>query len=116
MGGARLRGFAPGVAFDAVASANVNLDQKLTTLTGAFGALGLWGGVFGDGGIAKMQQLLAADGSHAFVDLGVGIRLRGRFYDRDVDFRLEAPLATNDPIGGSGLQSPGSLRWTFDWR
>ena len=68
-------------------------------------------------GFAKMQHLVLPTGSHPFVDVGVGIRLRGRFYDRDVDLRLDAPLAVNDPFGGgSGISRPETLRWTFDWR
>ena len=117
LGGARLRGFEPELAFDAVASANVNLDQKLTTLKGAFGSLDLWGGVFADAGFAKTQHLLLLTGTHPFVDLGVGVRFRGRFYDRDVDLRIDAPLVINDPFGGgSGLSGPSTMRWTFDWR
>ena len=117
VGGARLRGATPGVAFDAVASANVDLDQRLSTFTGAFGSLALWGGVFGDAGIGSMQDLALTAGSRAFIDLGVGIRIRGRFYDRDVDLRISAPLAANDPfVDGSGLSAPNSIRWTFEWR
>jgi hypothetical protein len=117
LGGARLRGFAPSVAFDAVGSANVNFDQRLATFTGPFGAMAVWGGVFGDGGFGKTQHLLLPTGSHAFVDAGVGLRLRGRFYDRAVDLRIDAPLLVNDPFGsGSGISAPETLRFTFDWR
>jgi hypothetical protein len=117
LGGARLRGFEPALAFDGVASANVNFDQKLTTLKGAFGSLGLWGGAFIDGGIGKAHQLTLPSGTHVFVDLGVGIRFLGKFYDREVDLRIDAPLVINDPFGGgSGLSGPSTLRWTFDWR
>jgi hypothetical protein len=73
--------------------------------------------VFGDGGFGKTQHLLLPTGSHAFVDAGVGLRLRGRFYDRAVDLRIDAPLLVNDPFGsGSGISAPETLRFTFDWR
>ena len=118
LGGARLRGFSPGTAFDAVVSANVNLDQKLTTLAGEFGALGIWGGVFADAGVASMPELFpGAAGSNVFIDLGLGARFRGKLYDRDVDLRIDAPLATNDPLGANtGLALPKTFRLTFDWR
>jgi hypothetical protein len=117
VGGARLRGFSPALAFEAVGSANVDFDQKLLTLTGPFGALGIWGGAFADGGFGTMQPLSSRTGRHVFVDLGLGVRLRGRFYDRDIDLRIDAPLIINDPFGGgSGISAPDVLRWTFDWR
>jgi hypothetical protein len=117
LGGARLRGFSPGIAFDAVASANVNLDQKLMTLAGEFGSLAIWGGVFADGGFASMLNMDPATGSHPFIDLGLGTRLRGKIYDREVDLRIDAPLATNDPLGSNaGFGRPKTFRLTFDWR
>ena len=117
LGGARLRGFDPTLAFNGVASANINLDQRLGTLKGAFGSLAFWTGVFGDAGIGRMHEAFAITGSHTFIDLGAGVRLRGKFYDREVDLRIDAPLATNDPfVSTRGLKFPGTFRLTFDSR
>lgn len=122
LGGARLRGFSPGIAFDAVTSANVGLDQRIGTLSGAFGSIAVWAGLFGDVGLATLALPDGAPaafdtGRHTYVDLGAGIRLRGRFYDRDIDLRIDAPAAVNSPLGlRSGLSRPDVIRWTFDLR
>lgn len=118
LGGARLRGFSPLIAFDAVISANVELDQRLATWTGAFGNVSLWGGVFGDaGGASGIRGPASALDQPVLVDGGVGLRVRGRFYDRDVDLRLDAALVTNNPLVPQSLGGlPNSIRWTIDWR
>jgi hypothetical protein len=122
LGGARLRGFSPAIAFDAVTSANVGLDQRIGTLSGAFGSIAVWAGLFGDVGLATLALPDGAPaafdtGRHTYVDLGAGIRLRGRFYDRDIDLRIDAPAAVNSPFGvRSGLSRPEVIRWTFDLR
>ena len=110
-GGARLRGFAPTLAFESAVSANVDLDQRL----GALGSVGVWGGVFGDAGLASSPSIATV--SNVFVDLGVGVRFRGRLYDRDVDLGVDVPLATNDPfVAGSGIRRPNALRFAIEWR
>jgi hypothetical protein len=122
LGGARLRGFGPGIAFDAVTSANVGFDQRVGSISGAFGSIVLWAGVFGDAGLATLAPADAAppafdDAAHMYFDLGAGIRLRGRFYDREVDLRIDAPGAVNSPLGTrTGLSRPDIIRWTFDLR
>jgi hypothetical protein len=114
VGGARLRGFSPGILFDRVVSGNVDLDQRLATLSGAFGNLSIWAGAFADAGLGGGDRSLL-DGTAALVDLGASIRVRGRFYDRDVDVRLSIPVAANDPFNVP-VQGLSRLRWTFEWR
>ena len=113
VGGAWLRGFDPIVAFERVASANVSVDQRLTTFAGAFGRLAFWAGLFGDAGFGTMRGA----GSEVFVDVGAGLRLRGRFYDREIDLRIDVPAATNDPSrANAGLGRPDTFRLAVDWR
>jgi hypothetical protein len=121
LGGARLRGFGPGIAFDAVTSANVGVDQRIGSVSGAFGSIAIWAGLFGDAGLARLAPPDAApaldNGAHTYFDLGAGIRLRGRLYDRDIDLRIDAPGAVNSPLGTrTGLSRPDIIRWTFDVR
>jgi hypothetical protein len=50
------------------------------------------------------------------VDAGVGLTLRGRFYDRDLDVRLDAPLVVNSPLTPSSANGlPNGIRWTVRW-
>jgi hypothetical protein len=112
-GGAGLRGFDPIAAFEEVASANVSLDQRLASWTGEFGRLSLWTGVFGDVGVGSLRDA----NSELFIDLGAGLGLRGRLYDRDIGLRVDVPAVTNDPSGGrSGLGRPDRFRLSVEWR
>jgi hypothetical protein len=112
-GGAGLRGFDPVLAFDAVASANVNIDQRVMSFAGPFGRLSIWGGAFGDAGLGSLKD----SGTDVFIDLGVGLRVRGRFYDRDVDLRIDVPAVANDPVGTtSSLSRLDRFRLVVDWR
>jgi hypothetical protein len=118
LGGARLRGFSPVIAFDGVVSANIELGQRLARWTGAFGNLSAWGGVFADAGAGMGVRLPATDLEQPIlVDFGVGLQVRGRFYDRDVNVRLDAPLVVNKPFVPASLGGlPSAIRWTIDWR
>jgi hypothetical protein len=112
VGGAGLRGFDPSIAFDGAATANVSVDQRFVTSHGPFGVLSFWGGLFGDAGLGRVSGL----GSKMFIDLGAGIRIRGRFYDRDVDLKIDVPVATNNPFGaGSSLGRLDVLRLGVEW-
>jgi hypothetical protein len=118
LGGGRLRGFSPMLAFDALASANVEFAQRLKTLSGAFGRLGIWAGAFGDAGFGTGPRLPITAPEHPFmVDGGVGLQLRGRFYDRAINFRLDLPLLVNTPFTPASFNGlPDALRWSVEWR
>ena len=117
LGGARLRGFTPLLGLKRVVSANVEASQKLTTWTGSFGRLVLWGGPFVDAGTASastMSPALLID--HFLVDAGVGIAIRGKFYDRAINMRVDAPLVVNRPVTPARLgRQPSGIRWAVSW-
>jgi hypothetical protein len=117
-GGARLRGFGPLIAFDALVSANADIDQRIAGWTGAFGNLSLWASAFGDAGVARgLRAPVVSMAEPVMVDGGVGLVLRGRFYDRDVALRLDAALVANTPFNPSSAGGlPAGVRWSIDWR
>jgi len=117
LGGARLRGFSPLLGLDKAISANLDASQRLVTWSGAFGRLVLWGGPFADAGAASASKASPAGlTAHFLADAGVSIAIRGTFYDRDVNFRLSAPLAVNHPVTPSSLGGlPHPIRWTVEW-
>jgi hypothetical protein len=100
-----------------VFSANVEAAQLLNTWTGDFGALSLWVGPFADAGTGVAAASSPAGlQSHLLVDVGLGIALRGRFYDRDIRLRLDAPLVVNRPVVPASLGGlPSAIRWTVEW-
>jgi hypothetical protein len=117
LGGARLRGFSPLLALDRVVSANLEASQQLATWSGEFGQLALWGGPFADAGAASASSASPAGlADHFLVDAGVGISIRGKFYDRDIKLRLDAPLVVNRPVTPASLGGlPSAIRWTVEW-
>jgi hypothetical protein len=117
LGGARLRGFSPLLGLDKVVSGNLEASQRLVTWSGAFGRLVLWGGPFADAGVASASKASPVGlTDHFLADAGVGVAIRGKFYDRDVNFRLSAPLVVNHPVTPSSLGGlPHAIRWTVEW-
>jgi hypothetical protein len=117
LGGARLRGFTHLLGLERVFSANVEAAQLLNTWTGDFGALSLWVGPFADAGTGVAAASSPAGlQSHLLVDVGLGIALRGRFYDRDIRLRLDAPLVVNRPVVPASLGGlTSAIRWTVEW-
>jgi hypothetical protein len=117
VGGARLRGFSPLLALDRVVSANVDVAQRLVGWDGPFGQLSLWAGPFADAGAAHASaSSVAGLNSNLLVDAGVGLTVRGRFYDRDINLRIDAPLVVNNPIVPASLGGlPSGIRWTVQW-
>lgn len=117
LGGARMRGFSPLLALDRVISGNFDAAQHFRTWTGPFGRLSLWAGPFADIGTATAASTSPANlTEHLLVDAGVGIVVRGKFYDRDIRIRLDAPLIVNRPVTPASLGGlPSAIRWTVDW-
>ncbi|HVA58797.1 MAG TPA: M1 family metallopeptidase [Gemmatimonadaceae bacterium] len=114
LGGAGLRGYDQALTAKRIVAANGELSQRLATQV--FSELSLWGSLFGDAGFAS-SDTYQLNGSF-LADAGVGLALRGRLYDRDVTFRLDAPLIVQQPAlaGGGGLthgHATIAVRWTF---
>ena len=118
LGGGRLRAFGPEVAFDGLASGNIEFGQRFATLAGSFGSLALWIQGFGDVGFAEGPRLpITSLDNPVLIDGGVGLRIRGRFYDRAVDVRVDAPLIISNAIKPDEIGSLERVfRVTFDWR
>ena len=113
LGGAGIRGIRYDVALDAVAAINAEYVQRLV------GARGDWGNgtrslsLFGDAGAVAGNYVTIANGTLS--DAGAGLVARGRWYDRDVYVRLDAPIYVDHAglAGGKGLGGSGSIarRW-----
>jgi hypothetical protein len=76
----------------------------------------LWGGPFVDAGTANSSSgspFIVSD--HFIVDAGVGISIRGKFYDRDIKFRLDEPMVVNHPERTFGNVLLPTARWWIEW-
>jgi hypothetical protein len=115
LGGAGLRGFGIDVPLSAVVAGNGELVQRIAAAKGAWGEGTLALSIFGDAGIASSEQIVLPDALLA--DVGVGLAVNARLYDRSVDIRLDAPVFVNHGslAGGRGLGGGGSIapRWTL---
>jgi hypothetical protein len=110
LGGAGLRAYDPRMPLREVAAVNVETGQRLATLAHTPKALTLWASVFGDAGVGR----LLTNQTRFLADAGVGLSLRGWFYDREVRLRLDAPLITTNFYLADRDPSPiGKLRWQF---
>jgi hypothetical protein len=92
LGGAGLRGYGPALAFERVVATNLEARRRLTRPFGGARGIAVWGGAFADLAAGSMDADLIDSGQTFFADVGPGISLRGRFYDRDVVLRLDLPL------------------------
>ena len=110
LGGAGLRAYDPRMPLREVAAVNVETGQRLATLAHTPKALTLWASAFGDAGVGR----LLTNQTRLLADAGVGLSLRGWFYDREVRLRLDAPLITTNFYLADRDPSPrGKLRWQF---
>jgi hypothetical protein len=106
LGGAGLRGYGPSLALDRVLATNVEARRRLATLFGGARGLALWGAVFGDVATGSIDDQTSFDnGRTFFADVGPAVSLRGRFFDRDLQIRLDVPLY----IHGRGRAAPSVL-------
>lgn len=114
LGGAGLRGYRFDVPLERVVAANGEFVQRLATTRGAWGRATFSFSIFGDAGVATAEPLLSGT---TLADAGAGLIARGRFYDRDVHVRLDAPVLVNYTrlAGGGGLGGNGSFarRWVI---
>ncbi|MFN2564523.1 MAG: M1 family metallopeptidase [Gemmatimonadaceae bacterium] len=91
LGGAALRGYGPTLALDRVLATNVEARRQLVGPFGGARGLSLWAAAFADVAIGRVD---GAANQTFFADLGPGVSLRGRLYDRDVQIRVDLPLYT----------------------
>jgi hypothetical protein len=92
LGGAGLRGYGPDVALDRVVATNVEARRRLLGPFGGARGVSLWGAAFADVGVGRLASPAPGDGQTVFADFGPGLSLRGRFYDRDVQLRVDLAL------------------------
>ncbi|HVX41196.1 MAG TPA: M1 family metallopeptidase [Gemmatimonadaceae bacterium] len=115
LGGAGLRGFGINVPLDGVVAVNGEAVQRLASARGPWGRGTLSLSVFGDAASASSQSIVLP--GSVLSDAGAGLIVQGRWYDRDVYLRLDAPILVNHAslAGGQGLGGHGTLapRWTI---
>ena len=117
VGGGGFRGYDPFQSARALFAVNAEEALRLYRFAGREQRLDLLLTLFGDAGVARFDetQLLA--------DAGVGVALRGRFFDRDVKLRLDLPFYVRFPelavgeraLGYSTHPDPFKLRWAFSF-
>jgi hypothetical protein len=113
LGGAGIRAFDQRLPVRTVGAANAELGMRLGTLARTPRALTLWASAFGDAGQARMLDRRGL----FLADAGVGLSLRGWFYDREVRLRVDAPLVVTNATLGVGEPKAdvkeSALRWQF---
>ena len=113
LGGAGVRAFDQRLALRSVAAMNAETGLRVATLARSPRPLTLWASVFGDAGQARMLY----DETRFLADAGVGLSLRGWFYDREVRLRVDAPLVVTNASLAAGKPKADAkdvaLRWQF---
>jgi hypothetical protein len=115
LGGGGLRGYDPRVAVASITSINLEGSRRLAAVDSTSRALGLWVSTFADAAYAELDR-----GDHSFLgDVGVGVALRGTFFDRPITLRFDVPLYVSREELGIDARSgdePVQFRWTFSFR
>jgi hypothetical protein len=99
LGGAGLRGYGPALALDRVVATNIELRRRIVGPFGGGRGVSLWGAAFADVGYGSVDAPPpgADDLSlRYFADFGPGVSLRGRFYDRDIQIRIDLSLYAHE--------------------
>jgi hypothetical protein len=91
LGGAGLRGYGPDLALDRVVATNVEARRRLLGPLGPARGLSLWGGAFADVGVGTID-----DDRRFLFDAGPAVSLRGRFYDREIQVRVDVVLYAHE--------------------
>ncbi|HEY9228204.1 MAG TPA: hypothetical protein VIP11_16225, partial [Gemmatimonadaceae bacterium] len=114
--GAGLRGFRSDLALKDVFSSNLEFAQRVGSLRGQWGNVAVSLTAFGEAGLLPTKPDSSIT-NNLLSDVGAGIELRGRFYDRDFHVRLDAPVFVNQAglAGWRGLGRNGSFapRWVL---
>jgi hypothetical protein len=123
LGGGGLRGYDPLVPARVLATLNLEEAVRLARFGAEARPLELDLSLFGDAGVRHADE---ADGrrSTRFVgDAGLGLALRGAFFDRTVRLRLDVPLYVHDPVlavdtrgrADAARDERVRLRWAFSF-
>jgi hypothetical protein len=88
-----------------VLATNVEARRRLATVFGGARGLALWGAVFADVAVGSIDPLSSTSDRTFFADVGPGISLRGRVFDRELNLRLDVPIYTD----GRGRGAPSVL-------
>lgn len=109
LGGAGLRGYAAGVAVERMAAANGEVSARLFQVP-RMRTLGVW--VHGFGDVGTLQ------GFDPLGDAGVGLSLRGRLFDRDINVRVDSPFWVSEPALSVGRERDEQVapRWVITFR
>lgn len=118
-GGGGLRGYDALASTRALVALNLEEGLLLRTFGPSSRRLSLHANVFGDVGVRDAAQLSARQ--RMLADAGVGVAVRGRYYDRPVKLRLDLPVYVRHPelaVGERGARAfehpdPFRLRWSF---
>ena len=114
LGGAGLRAYDPRLPLRSVVAVNAEQGLRLATVAHTPRALTLWASVFGDAAEARM---IYGRPTRFLADAGIGLSLRGWFYDREVRLRLDAPLVMTNQDLAVGEPKPDvknpAVRWQF---
>ena len=122
LGGGGLRGYDPFVAARALGAVNLEEGVRLHRFGPAQRPLALEATAFADGGVREAKGVSGDD--RLLADAGVGLSLRGRFFDRDVRLRLDLPLFVRQPLQAVGERgrdpsaaAPEAVRfrWAFSF-
>jgi hypothetical protein len=112
LGGAALRGFHWTIGSNHVAGGNIDAARRIGRALGAFGSVAVWTHAFADAAWTGEDEILS--------DAGLGLSLRGRFYDRDFVIRVDSPVFVSRPLlaidqgrAGSGQIAP---RWVVSFK
>jgi hypothetical protein len=123
LGGAGMRGFGINVPLNGVVAGNGEVVQRLTNVRGSWGHASVSASAFADLGwgtsklVALTDSASQANGERSSMlsDVGAGLVVQGRLYDRDVNVRLDAPVFVNK-AGLAGGKFGGNASFAARWR
>ena len=114
-GGAGLRGYAPFIVVDNVASLNGELAATIVRAKPKSMVPSVQLAAFGDAAWGKLPGDF--DG-RTFADAGVGVLAHDQLWDRPVTLRFDVPLYVRDPDfapGANAADARVKFRWTFSF-
>ena len=109
LGGAGLRGYDPRLAVRSVAAVNLEGAVRLPAHGGVPAGSTVWGTLFADAGW-PLERDAASDllpERRLLGDAGLGLKVRGRVYDRSFVLRLDFPLYVSEPALAYGSSRSG---------
>jgi hypothetical protein len=113
LGGAALRGFDWIHATDRIAATNVELSKRVGDYAGAFGRVSFWTSAFAEAGHTWFDSPQSR--GQWLGDAGVGLNVRGRFYDQPITLRFDFPIYVSRPELAIDRGRSGSGRFAPRW-